>query len=385
MIGAGIASLSAIKAIREHDTHTPIVLISDEDRLPYKRTQINKLMLNGFSSDEIAIHTANYYRTNNITLLFGQASKLDTIHQTVNLTDNRVVPYQKCLLAMGHQHRTYSHPLIPPDKIFTVYTAAQSETLQQHAQSHQSYFVLGGGVEGVEIAEQLTKMGKAVYLIQRPNGLLQNLFSKAVSAKIKNTLANHHIHHIEHGDHELEFQFANNRIELASQGKIFVADGIVSCIGSAPRIALAQNAFLDTDNGILVNNHFATSATNVFAAGNVAQLPQHVHCHLWHQAESQGYCAGLNIIGLSCTYQHKPYRLKTELFDHFFYSHNYENTTPEMKKIVEEKDSIYRELFFDNNRLIALLMVNDKPRAKTYQEALWNNWTYEDIKQKLPI
>ncbi|MFT3737866.1 MAG: NAD(P)/FAD-dependent oxidoreductase [Breznakibacter sp.] len=385
IVGAGIASLSAIKAIREHDRQTPIVLISNEDRLPYKRTQVNKFLAKGFMTDEFAIHPSEYYQSEKVELRYGHVVRMDVADQTLVLADGSAIRYHKCLLALGHRHRTYTNPQISDDKIFTVYTAEQSEKLRRHTLTHRTYFVLGSGVEGVEIAEQLAKMDKKVYLVHRSKGLLHNEFSPVISEMIKATLERNGIECLEHDLEETGFQSDGAYVSLSHAEKIYYADAIVSCIGSEPRTELAQQAGLATDKGILADNCFNTSNANVYAAGNVAQLPQNSHCRLWHHAEAQGFCAGLNLIGRQCTYQSKPFRLKTELFNQFFYSHNYENVNADMQKRTERNNQIYRELYLDNGRIKAILMVNDKARAKTYQEAVWNSWTIDEIRSKLPL
>ena len=78
IIGGGIAGLSAIKAIREENKKGKILWVSNEDRLPYKRTKINKNIVNGFNKEEFALIDNDWLLNNNIELLHDKVESIDT-------------------------------------------------------------------------------------------------------------------------------------------------------------------------------------------------------------------------------------------------------------------------------------------------------------------
>jgi NADPH-dependent 2,4-dienoyl-CoA reductase/sulfur reductase-like enzyme len=85
-------------------------------------------------------------------------------------------------------------------------------------------------------------------------------------------------------------------------------DIVGAAIGVRPQAGLAQDAGLRVERGILVNDRLQTSAEDIFAAGDVAQVydpltGKHVLDTLWSTAREQGRAAGLNMAGV-----HAPFK-----------------------------------------------------------------------------
>jgi 3-phenylpropionate/trans-cinnamate dioxygenase ferredoxin reductase subunit len=79
-----------------------------------------------------------------------------------------------------------------------------------------------------------------------------------------------------------------------------------------PRTALAAEAGLAVDNGILVDEHLQTSAPGVFAAGDVANAHhpfygERIRVEHWANALHQGPVAARAMLGQSAVYDRLPY------------------------------------------------------------------------------
>jgi NAD(P)H-nitrite reductase large subunit len=84
-------------------------------------------------------------------------------------------------------------------------------------------------------------------------------------------------------------------------------------IGITPRKALAQEASIACDRGILVDQTMETSLPGIYAAGDAAQVldpasGRYVLDSLWPAAREQGRAAGLNMAGQKQAYS-KPVAL----------------------------------------------------------------------------
>lgn len=92
---------------------------------------------------------------------------------------------------------------------------------------------------------------------------------------------------------------------------MFEVDGVVAGLGIHPHDELAKSAGLRVDDGILVNDRLQTSATDIYAAGDVAMFPhatlgKHIRVEHEDNALKMGKQAGRNMAGADESYNHTP-------------------------------------------------------------------------------
>jgi 3-phenylpropionate/trans-cinnamate dioxygenase ferredoxin reductase subunit len=97
-----------------------------------------------------------------------------------------------------------------------------------------------------------------------------------------------------------------------ASGALLDCDFAVVGIGVLPRVALAADAGLGVDDGILVDAGLRTTAPAVFAAGDVAGAEhpfygRRVRVEHWANAVEQGLAAGRAMLGEAVRYDHLPY------------------------------------------------------------------------------
>ncbi len=380
IIGGGSAGISAIKAIRENNRTSSIYWVTNEDRSPYKRTQINKNIANGFGKDDFALINQDWLSENHVDLLFDTATHIDTNNHELKFNHRGPIKYNKLIIATGKKPRQLQIENYD-DIIHHLYTARQIENIIRQAQSAQTILIIGAGIEGSETACQLKRMGKDVTLVDKNSLVLHNYFTPRFSNLVAKSMISSGID-LHLGIAPIVYNEDDNTFTINNKNRHF--DMVISSIGYETNMQLALSSDIDCDKGILVNEYLETSAHDVYAAGDVAQHPNGKITGLWHAAEHQGYIAGKNATGEEHTYKSLPFRMKTEICNEFYFS---VPPVPNRKYHVvkDENNGIVRELYFYRQRLEAAMMKNDKDRAKLYQKALMEGWSPAQMDEFLPV
>ena len=354
IVGAGIAGFTAAQEIRERSPSTTVILVDAEARLPYKRTKISKLLAEGFGHDEFALEESGWY-DGRLTLKTGCAVlSIDAAARTALLSDGSTVEWKRLLLATGARPVTPSGMGVG-DWLF-LRSQDDAERLRIRWKHEREVVVLGNGVLGVEIAEQAVLAGKSVRLWGRSPLPLHRDLTPRASQLLAQTLTDHGVVQ-----------------EAPQQGDRAWA---VAAIGSEPDLTLARAAGIATDRGVLVDGAFRISVDGIWAAGDGVQRADGRVSHLWHESEAQGRAAARSILG-DPSFSPRPWRLKCDVFDTYWFSMNKpRDREPDFESL---DGNLYRAFWYNEGRLIAAVMANDKDNNKRYEKAVLEGWTRDQV------
>lgn len=378
IIGGGIAGFSAAKAISEKAPATRLLLINGEDRIPYKRTKLSKFIATGFETNQFQLQPEAWYRDHHIQLL----SKKDVLSiepqdHILTLKTGEHLHWNKLILATGARAILPENIGHEGDGVYVVRHAEEVEQLILASKRDvRTVLVVGMGVLGVEVAEQAYLLNKEVILAGISPTIMPRQLNTVTSEMMQACFEKNGItlmfqekiiSLIRTSGHILEIELKKNRIS---------ADLVVFCIGAAPKIELAQSAGLEVNSGIVVNKYLQTSHPDIFAAGDAAEHPGGKITGLWHAAEFQGMVAGENALGPSIFHEQPPFRLKCEVFGQYFFSINKPETDDLSSYVIVEKrpGNMYQCFYYQENTLKSVIMVNDKTRAKQYEQAAQEGW-----------
>lgn len=314
IVGAGIAGVSAAGGLRAAGFDGEIVLVSDEQELPYRRPPLSKEVARGDKgADDIRIKPATWYADQGIELLTGvRVDTIDTEASTVRLSDGRDLGYTRLLLATGGTARTFGLADAESSSVLTLRSMADIPRVQERLVDGAHIVIVGAGLIGSEIAASARSLGCDVTLLETASQPLPRL--------LPSDLAQVYVDLHKSNGTDLHTDVTVERIETsgdrtvvtAADGRTWTASTVVLAVGMQPSTGLAESAGLDVDNGIVVDERGETSVPGIFAAGDVANLPSALagrrhRVEHWQHAMNHGTAVGKAMAGADVTFDEVPW------------------------------------------------------------------------------
>jgi 3-phenylpropionate/trans-cinnamate dioxygenase ferredoxin reductase subunit len=314
VVGASLAGAKAAENARATGFDGRVVLVGDEPRPPYERPPLSKAVLRGEATPDTAqVHDADFYGSNGIELFSGRTVEaLDLGEQQVRLDGGETVGFTTVVLATGAVPRRLTTPGADLAGVHYLRTLDDSLQLADAIRAARRIAVIGAGWIGSEVAASARQMGADVLIIDPLPVPLQRVLGDEVGAVFAQLHADHGVRlRMGTGVSELRGGTAVEQVVL-DNGDVEEADLVVVGIGVIPRVGLAEDAGLDVDNGVVVDEQLRSSAGNVFAAGDIASawhphFQRHLRVEHWANALNQGATAGGNAAGGSEVYDRLPY------------------------------------------------------------------------------
>ena len=298
IIGGGAAGAVAAETLRRAGYDRPIMIIEGRPDAPYDRPNLSKDYLAGTAPEEwIPLRPQSFYTEQKIELLLGRsATAIDVRNRHVVLDDGSARSFGTLLIATGASPVTLDVPN-PGQRVYYLRTLADSRTIIQAASQARNAVVLGASFIGLEVAASLRARGLDVTVVAPESRPLERVLGPELGDAIRGI----------HEEHGVQFRLGATALAIEEKsvtvtgGEKLSADLVIAGIGVRPNTALAEAAGVRTDRGILVNEYLETSASGIYAAGDVARWPyagtgEHVRIEHWVVAERQGQAAAHNMI-----------------------------------------------------------------------------------------
>ncbi len=305
IVGGGLTGDAAVRGIRELDAEGSIGMISMESDPPYARPNLSKELWKGRPLEKIWRNTESL----GAELHLGRKiTQLDPSKKYLRDDTGEQYTYDKLLLATG------GSPIRLPfgdDNIIYFRDLQDYQRLRALTERGERFLVIGGGFIGSEIAAALTMIGKKVVMVFPEESIGANIYPHDLSDFLNDFYREKGVEVVA-GNAVAGLEQTGDRSTVHTRnGNSFEVDGVIAGIGIRPNLELAQQAGLQVDNGIVVNEHLLTSAPHIFAAGDVARffhsaLRKGVRVEHEDNALRMGKLAGRNMAGANEPYTHVP-------------------------------------------------------------------------------
>jgi 3-phenylpropionate/trans-cinnamate dioxygenase ferredoxin reductase component len=303
IVGGGPAGVAAAMAAKQQDAAAEVVLLNDEHHEPYEKPPLSKAVLTGkLAPHDTPIAGPKGIAATGVALKGGtRVAAIDRAARMIVTDAGERVGYDALVLATGSINRVL--PMFPAGRagIYYLRTEAEARALKDHLHRSQSLVVIGGGLIGLEVAASAAEVGVKTTVLEVAPRILARVCDEETSAIIAQA---HHARGVDIrvGTAPLALRDRpDGRLAVETQsGGAIDADLIVVGIGAAPDDRLAKAAGLDTQDGIVVDDHGRTSDPAIFAAGDCTRFPgPHgpVRLENWRHALEHGAIAGRNAAG----------------------------------------------------------------------------------------
>ena len=310
IVGGGGAGLAAADTLRREGYEGPITMISADDSAPCDRPNLSKEYLEGKAPEEwIPLRSPDYYVDRQIDLVLkSRVSAINVTQKRVQVENGKTHGFGALLLATGADPVKISIPGASGSQLYYLRSFADSRALVEKAASAKNVVVVGASFIGLEVAASLRERGIGVHVVGPGRQPLERVLGSEIGGFIRGL---HETHGVVFHMGETVVRVDGNRATLAG-GATLDADFIIAGVGVRPSVALAEQAGLKVDRGIVVNEYLETSAPGIFAAGDAARWPdpfsgELVRIEHWVVAERQGQVAARNILGRRERYDAVPF------------------------------------------------------------------------------
>ena len=313
IIGGGMTADAAARGIREKDGRGTIAMVGAETDAPYNRPPLTKGLWKGDSLDSV------WRKTDEARVelkLHRRIVTLDPEKKEAADDAGGAYAYGAVLLATGGEPRTLPGA---PDGVIYFRTLADYRRTRDLSDRGASYIVIGGGFIGSEIAAGLRLQGREVTMVLRDRGIGARVFPADLSASLVEYYRKKGVT-VHTGDSVVKVARTGTRFAVTTgKAGTLEADAVIAGLGIAPATALAEQAGLSVDDGIVVDERLRAGRDTVYAAGDVARfhnpaLGKPIRVEHEDNANTMGRIAGLNMAGAGLRYDHLPF-FYSDLFD----------------------------------------------------------------------
>src|ERR1700722_15799397 len=364
IVGASLAGAKAAQTLRDEGFTGRVILLGDEPVRPYERPPLSKEYLQGEAGlDAVFVHDEDYYEKHAIDLrLSTHVQSLDAKNREVVLASGEHLAYDAVLLTTGAEPRHLTVPGSDLEGILYLRTVADSDRLQATIREVNRVVVIGGGWIGCEVAASARELGAEVAVIEAANLPLERVLGPELGAFYRDVHVDHGVEwHLGNGVAELRGSPRADAVRLADD-TVVRGDLIVMGVGVTPRIALAEDAGLTLENGVVTNEFLESSVPGVFAAGDLANawhpvLNARIRLEHWSAALNQGPVAAKNMLGTPTPYEKIPYFFS----DQYDVGMEYSGYAVDWDQMVYRGDPGTREFiafWLKGDRLLAGMAVN---------------------------
>ena len=401
IIGNGVAGITTARHLRKNDGKISITVISAESEYFFSRTALMYVYMGHMKFEHIKPYEDWFWKKNRIDLVFDYVEEVLVDEKKLRLRSGKVLPYGKLVIASGSKPRFFDWPGQDLEGVQGLVSLQDLQKLEEctprpHNGNKRGMkaVIIGGGLIGVELTEMLLTRRVPVTILVR-----EEVFWGSVLTRNEGELINRHIQ--EHGAElrkETEMERINGQdgkvISVTTKsGEEIPCDLVGITTGVAPNIEFLEGTGLETDKGILVDDHLRTNLSDIYAAGDCAQIrtPRPGRKGLepvWYVGRMMGEVLGQILAGKETAYLPGPWFNSAKFFDIEYMVYGNVKTSPDVEQahyFWKANDRHFLTLAYHPETQIfqGINTFGIRVRHEFFDHALRQNWKIGEVVAKM--
>ncbi|MGA9090366.1 MAG: FAD-dependent oxidoreductase [Bradyrhizobium sp.] len=362
-----------------------IAVIGDEPRLAYNRVLLSSVLAGETASHDIELRPADWWRDRGVTLKYGCAvTEIDIGRRELKIANEESIAFSRLVLATGSTPLRLNLPGAELAGVHTFRDSRDVDLLLTLAASKKRVVVVGGGLLGLEAAYGLAKAGAPVTLIHLMDRLMERQLDAPAAALLKSLVEPRGIEVLLNANTaRIVGETCVEGVEL-TDGRRIDADAVIFAAGIRPNIALARDAGIAVNRGVIVDDCLQTGAPDIFALGECAEH-RGICYGLVEPAYEQARVLAQHLSGRTAAYGGSVVatNLKVSGVSVFSAGDFLGNDGSEAIELSDIRRGTYKKLVISEGRLTGALLVGDVGDALWYLELIRNRQSVAGIRKDM--
>lgn len=385
IIGAGPAGVSVVETLRAHDCQAKIVMLSAEPTLPYSPPAMADHFVTG--SDVHLWRNDDWPRKMGLDYRKGaEVTGIQPEAHRLQLKDGQTLGYDRLVIATGSRlYAPVTGSNMPGVHDFKSLCAAESIVGQVRSGKARTAVIVGAGFIGMEIALLLRELGVSVIQVEMLDRVMSAMLDRDTAAIALDLMLGRGV------DVRLNTKaeaFIGNgtakAVRLAS-GEVLEGDIMIAATGVKPNLDFLAGSGIEHNWGIRVNDHLRTNLPDVYAAGDVVEVPDRltgetsVHA-IFPNAIEQGGVVGLNLAGYDIRYEGGE---RMNSLKHLGLPIMAVGLKDGDEILQDKRNASLRTIYIEDNRLVGFQLAGDIRAAGILRSLMLERGDIRPVKQHL--
>ncbi len=345
IIGNGITGITTARHLRKR-TRDEISVISCETPDFYSRPALMYIYMGHMNYRDTKPYEDGFWEKNSIQRIHDHVDHVDPAGKKLHLRKGDTVSYDELVVASGSRSNRFGWPGQDLEGVQGFYSYQDVEDMERRTAARMERAVIvGGGLIGIEMAEMLLSRNVPVTFLVREKNFWNIVLPREEAELVERHMREHHVDLRQ--ETELKEILPNEagrvRAVVTNHGETIPCGFVGLTVGVSPNIAFLQESGIETDRGVLVNEHFETSVEGIQAGGDCAQFRQPPPGRrpveqVWYTGKMHGEHIAANLCG-----DRRPYRPGVWFNSAKFFDIEYQTYGMLPAQFPEDQETLYWE------------------------------------------